>query len=835
MHRFVDEAIRDVRYVLRSLARNPGFAVVAILALAVGIGANTAIFSVLKSLLTKSVAELPGIWVPTPFANPNGAVSIFEVKREDLSTAALVSSWNFRQWKDRVSAFEEVAGWRFLYLNLSGGDKPEQVQGLTVSAPFLSLLGAEVQLGRNFLPGEEQAGREKVAILSHGLWERRFAADREVVGRQILIENQSYTVVGILSPAFRIFRVLDRPIDIFLPLTIDRDAVSDDHNLYVYARLRRGIALDQAVSELDSFYRSFDRQDPKTNDSWTASVNSMDPDGWPPYKRAAAFPVVFLLIAAVGLVLIIACTNIASLMLARATFRRKEMAVRGALGAGRLRLVGQMLTESTLLGLTGGVVGILCAIWGIHVLNTYVPNQMLRRIDDFRLDIIGLAFSVFVSIVCGLTFGVLPALRSARVPPHQALSECGRSSSGVSTNRLGNVLVISQMALATLLLTSALLLLQSSLTLQRMPRGLDLNNVLTMKISLSGARYPQGRQVSSFYDEVLQRIQRSPGIQSASLISFLPMARQTIVYPVRIESRVASSPDGALAARYAIVGREYFETMRIPLLSGRGFSSNDVDETRGVAIVSASTARILWPDSDAIGRQIRPDFPRERLFWIPESKNLALTVVGVVGDVRENSWAEEANLPLIYLPYRQNPLMLMHLVVRTTSDPLRLARVVQEQVWSVDKDQPVADIQTLEEAVAYRFVSERLTANLIMFFAAAAVLLTVIGLYGTLSYFVGQRRHEIGIRLALGAKPIDISKSIATKAFSLAVCGVAVGVILSLSLRNVLAHFLYGVGPTDPVTLILVSTLLTVVALVAGYFPARQAMTVDPMVVLRGE
>jgi len=421
------------------------------------------------------------------------------------------------------------------------------------------------------------------------------------------------------------------------------------------------------------------------------------------------------------------------------------------------------------------------------------------------------------------------------MPPHQALSESGRSSTGVSTNRLGNVLVISQMALATVLLTSALLLLQSSLTLQRMPRGLDLKNVLTMKISLPSAKYPQGHQVSRFFDEVVQRIQRLPGIQSASSISFLPMARQGIVYPMRIESRVSSSPDGPLTARYAIVGPDYFETMRIPVLSGREFSKNDADETRGVAIVSASTARLLWPNSDPIGRQIRPDFPRERLFWVPESKNLPLTVVGIVGDVRENSRAEAANLPLIYLPYPQNPLMLMHLVVRTTSDPLRSARVVQEQVWAVDKDQPVADIQTLEEIVAYRFVSERLTANLIIFFATAAVLLTAIGIYGTLAYSVGQRRHEIGIRMALGAKPSDISKSIKTEAFKLAVSGVAVGLILSVGLRNVLAHFLYGVGATDPITLILVSTLLTGMAVIAGYLPARQAMSVDPMVVLRGE
>ncbi|HYR89192.1 MAG TPA: ABC transporter permease [Terriglobia bacterium] len=835
---WLERAHQDIQFASRALRKNFGFSVLTVMILALGIGGNAAIFSVLHSLSTKSVpsGDTAGIWTPSPFADPKRTVSVAEVKRDDRSKTDLVSPWAFAQWKDRVSAFEQIAGWRFLYLNLSGLDKPEQVQGLTVTAPFLSLLGAEFQSGRNFLPEEEQFGHEKVAILSSSLWNRRFGSDPNLVGQQIFIESQPYTVVGILSPAFRFIRVLDRPLDIYLALPIDRDIRPGlDHSLFVYGRLKAGISLDQAQTELDSFYRNFDRQFPQPNSMWTASVTSQEPNAWPLYKRAAAFPSVLLSFAAAGLVLAIACVNIASLMLARATFRRKEMAVRAALGASRLRLVRQLLTESVLLALIGGVGGILCAIGGIHLLNVYVPDQMLRRIDDFKLDITVLAFSVFISTVSGLICGVLPALRSARVPPNEALNESGRSSTGIHTNRIGNFLVTSQMALATVLLTSALLLLQSSLALQHRPRGLDLKNVLTLKISLPSAKYPEGQHVSRFYDDVVQRIQRLPGIQSASVISFPPMARQSIGYPVRIENRVSSSPDTPLIARYAIIGPEYFQTMRIPLLAGREFRRNDVDERRGVAIISANTARLFWPNSDPIGRQLRPDFPNERLFWIPESRNVPLTVVGIVGDVRENGRVEGTAPPLIYLPYLQNPVPLMHIVVRTASDPLGFAPLVQEQVWSVDKDQPIADIQTIEEIVAYRFVSERLTANLIMIFATAAVLLTAIGICGMLSYAVSQKRHEIAIRVALGARQSDISKSITTAAFRLALAGVGSGLILSVGLRNVLAHFLYGIGPTDPITFIAVSVLLTAVALLAGHFPARRATTVDPMVVLRGE
>ena len=493
-----DHLWQDLRHGLHLLQRNPGFTAVAVLMLALGIGANTAIFSVLNSVVAKAL----------PFANPDRTVSISEVKRDAPGVTDLVSDARYALWKDRLGmALEEVAGWRFLYLNISGRDEPEQVQGLTVTASFLPLLGAKLQLGRNLLPEEEHKGREKVAVLSDSLWKRRFGADTSIVGQYITIEGEPYLVAGVLSPKFHFIRVLDRPLDIYIPLVTDRDSSKTfDHNLFVYGRLKPGVSVDQAKAQLDSVYRALDADRPTTDESWTVSMTPLDYGSF--FQRATAYPLILLLLAAVGLVLLIACANVAALLLARATFRHKEMAVRTALGAGNSRLVRQMLTESLLLALIGEAAGVVVAIAGIRLLNVWIPDMMIRRIADFEINASVLAFSLVVTLLSAMVFGIFPAWQSSRVPPNDALKEAGRHSTGARTRRGSNVLVISQVALSMLLLTSALLLMRSSLLLQGMSRGLDLTNALTMKISLPTSKYSDGPAISNFYQDVLQRIQR---------------------------------------------------------------------------------------------------------------------------------------------------------------------------------------------------------------------------------------------------------------------------------------------------------------------------------------
>lgn len=819
--RLFDELKQDVRHALRSFVRNPAFTIVAVLTLALGIGANAAIFSAVNAVLVK----------PLPFRNPDQLVNILETDLNNRSILGPVSAGNFVDWKDRAPAFEEIAPWRFEYFNLTGRDEPERVQGLRVSASFLPMLGARTQLGRPFLTEEEQRGHEKVVVVSDALWHRRFARDSTVVGQKVNIEGEPYTVVGILAPDFHFFDVLDRPIDIYVPLTFDVGPLDRrSHNLNVYARLNSGVSRDQAQSQMDGLYRRFGQAYPQTNATLGARVISL-PEAFTHNSR----PVLFLLLSAVGLVLFIACANIANLILARATVRQREMALRTALGAGRARLVRQMLTESLLLALLGGMAGILAAVWGVHVLNNLIPTTVVNRIQDFELDVRVLTFSFAISLLCGLVFGMVPALQSSRVPLNETLKEAARSSTaGTHTRRMGRLFVIAEVALAVVLASGALLLIRSALLLQGMPRGLNLHNVLTMQIWLPHAKYPDGRQVGRFYHDVLQHIERVPGVESASVINFPPLAVQSSGVAFSIDGRAPAEPGERLVARYAVIDPRYFRTMNIPLLSGRAFTDSDADEVHGVAIISASMARRFWPNEDPIGRHIRPQFPQQKDFWVAESQNLPLTIVGVVGDVREEGPVLQGrNDALLYLPYLQNPSSLMHLLVRTPSDPLQWVNAVRRQVWAVDKDQPVFDVKTMDDVAAGTFGQSRVLGELTGSFATAALLLAAVGIYGLLSYVVSQRTHEIGIRTALGAQPHHILQAILSEGVKLGLVGVGMGLVASLGLTRLIASLLFGVGATDPLTFAGVALLLLAVTLAACYVPARRATSVDPFVALR--
>jgi putative ABC transport system permease protein len=809
---------QDVCHGARMLRGNPGFAAMATLTLALGIGANTAIFSVVNSVLLK----------PLPFKEPKRLVIIWETSLKNRATTSPISSADFIDWKDQTRAFEQIAAWRFLYFNLSGRGEPERVQGLTVSASFLPLLGAQVQAGRIFLPEEEQIGYDKVAILSDALWRRRFAADPKVVGQKINIEGEPYTVVGILASTFQIFRVLNRPLDIYVPLTFDHSRLNrEDHDTFVYARLKPGVALNQAQSEMDGLYHRLEREYPLTNSARGARVIPMN-EGF----AADIRPTLLLLLAAGGFILLIACSNVANLALARATFRQREMAVRAALGASSRRLVRQVLTENLILALTGGAAGTLVAFCGTRILNDLIPYQALKRMHNFDLDVRVLGLTLLISLLSGVISGVAPALRFARLKDLQKAWE--RSSTGVRASRMGGLVVISEVALAVALLCCAVLLIRSSMFLLGMPRGINPHYVLTMQVWLPRAKYSDAHQVTNFYREVLRRIQQLPGVESASAINFPPLALQSTTVNLTIEGHKPSSPDEVLNARCWVIGPEYFRTMNIPLLSGRTFTDHDADETHGVAIISASTARRFWPHSDPIGYQIRPQFTQQRYFWIPESKNLPLRIVGVVGDVRYDGLADNDQAQ-IYLPYLQNPSSIMNLVVRTASDPLRLTNAVRGQVWAVDKDQPLFDIKTVEDVVADSFARPHWLASLLGSFAALALLLAALGIYGLISYAVSQRTQEIGIRMALGAQSGDLLTLVLRKGMGLTLAGLVIGLSSALVMAGLLRSFLFGVKPSDAVSFAGAALLLAGVALLACYIPAQRAMRVDPMVALRHE
>ena len=810
---------RDARYGARMLRRNPSFVAVVTLTLALGIGANTAIFSVVNSVLLK----------PLPFIDPNRLVIIWENDTKNRATNSPVSLSDFVDWKDQTGAFEQIAAWRFLYFNLSGRDEPERVQGLTVSASFLPLLGAQVQLGRTFLPEEEQIGRDKVVVLSDALWRRRFGEDPSLVGQKVDIEGEPHTVVGILAPSFHIFRVLNRPLDIYVPLTFDRSRLNRrDHDIFVYARLKPAVTLDQAQSEMDVLYRRLEQEYPQTNSSCGARVVSMS-EGFAGDIR----PTLLLLLFAAGFVLLIACANVGNLALARAVARQREMAVRASLGASPWRLLRQVLTENLLLALLGGAAGAVVAFWGIRILNDLVPYQAVRRLHDFGLDTRVLGFTLVISLLSGVLCSIAPALRFARLK--DLLKEAGRSSTvGLRTPRMASLLVISEVALAAALLCCAVLLIRSSLVLHGMPRGFNPDNVLTTQVWLPRAKYSNGHQVATFYRDVLQRIEKLPGVESASAVNFPPLAIQYTTVSFTIDGHIPSPPDEELNARCSVISPEYFRTMNIPLLSGRPFNDRDADETHGVAIISASMARRFWPDSDPIGYQIRPQFTRQRYFWIPESRNLPLTIVGIVGDVRHEGLAD-SNLPQLYLPYLQNPSSIMNLVVRTTSNPLRWANAVRSQVWDVDKDQPLFDTKTVEDIVADSFGRQHVLASLLGAFAAVALLLAAGGIYGLISYAVRQRTHEIGIRMALGAQSGEVLRLILRQGMGLTLAGLFIGLFGAVATASLLGNFLFGVKPTDPASFAAVALLLAGVAALACYIPARRATRVDLLVALHYE
>ncbi|HKP11016.1 MAG TPA: ABC transporter permease [Blastocatellia bacterium] len=800
-----EQFAQDLRFGARMLAKRPGFALVAILTLALGIGANTAIFTVIYGVLLR----------PLPFNDPDRVVWMWGAVR-DRGNRASVSPLDFLDYRARSQSFEEFAASISIPISftLTGSGEPERLSGAAVTTNYFAALGAKPMLGRSFVSDEEQAGRDRAVILSHSLWQRRFGADPQIVDRTITLDGQSFTVVGVMPPAIR----FPFDADLWRPISFDANPEMRQrkaHFLRPIGRLRADVTLDRAQAEIDTIARQLEEQYPDTNTKWTMLLVPLQ-------ERIVGDirPTLWILLGAVAFVLLIACSNVANLLLARSAARHREMAIRLALGASRWRIVRQMLTESLLLSLAGGVLGVLLALWGVGVLVSF-SDASIPRAAEIGVNAPVLAFTLIISLITGTLFGLVPALGASRPDLHDALKE-GTRSVGSARNRLRSFLVVVECTLAVVLLIGAGLLIKSFVRLQQVSPGFEAERVLTMRLDLPPTRYATPQQAASFFQRLQQSVAALPGVEAVGMISELPLSGQPNDGPFAIEGRPPDAPDQRPLADFRRVNHEYFRALGIPLLRGRPFTEQESQQSANVVIVSERLAEQYFPDEEAVGKHLRLDFMSKAPYEI----------IGVVGDVRHRALAFDV-YPAMYLPTLSLPRT--NLVVRAAGDPASLAIAVRKEVTAIDPQQPVAAVKTMGQWVSESVAQPRFRTLLLGIFAAVALLLSVIGIYGVMSYVVAQRTREVGIRMALGARPRDVLKLVVGQGMRLALAGVAIGVVAAYALTRLLETLLYEVSATDPATFAAIALLLTGVALLACYMPARRAAKVDPTVALRYE
>ncbi|HZS04058.1 MAG TPA: ABC transporter permease [Blastocatellia bacterium] len=811
--RLEDEMFQDLRYGFRLLIKNPGFTLIAVITLSLGIGANTAIFSVVNGVLLK----------PLPYPEPERLVRVFETSRNFPKFP--MSPGNFRDYRDQNTVFESFAVYTRNDLELSLGDKPERLAALIVSSGFFRALGFEPLLGREFNRDEELPGT-RVVVLSHSLWQRRFGGDPDIVGKKITLSGNPFTVVGVMPAGVQHvggdYRTLPHgeSVDVWWPMGLEAKSPRFAHFLNTIGRLKPGVTREQADAEFNAIAGRLAEQYPDTNEAWRIRTVALHEEI---VGRTRA--TLLVLLGAVFFVLLIACVNVANLMLVRATAREREVAVRSALGAGRARLIRQMLTESLLVAALGGLSGLLLARLAISALIRLGPEQ-LPRLQMISIDGRILAFTLATSLLTGLLFGMAPAFQSMKLSLNELLKEGGRAmSGGTRQRRLRDALVITEVALALVLLVGAGLLLRSFLKLQQTDPGFRPEGVMTMSLSLPRARYSEPDKIVAFYDRLIERVSALPGVQSVGLTSDLPWTGYDENAGFSIEGKTfppGQDPHG----RYHFASPDYFRTIGVPLVAGRWVNSGDVRKAPQVVLINQSMARRYWPEGNAVGGRITFSDKPKGEDW--------MTVVGVTSDVKDYPTSAEAE-PAFYWPLAQQPNGEMILAIRTSVDPFTLVEAVRSQTRSLDKDLPLADVRTLEAIATAATGGQRFTLLLVSLFAATALALAAVGIYGVMSYLVTQRTHEIGIRMALGAGTVDVLGLVLRQGMRLAAAGVATGLAAAFALTRLMESLLFGVRPTDPVTFIGIPLVLAGVALVACYFPARRAMKTDPMVALRYE
>jgi predicted permease len=810
--------LQDIRYAFRMLRKSPGFTAVAVLTLALGIGANTAIFSLVNAVLLH----------PLPFKNPNRLVVLFESDLKEAESQAPPTPADFRDWRDRSNVFEELVAWRNWSYSVEGTSQAEEVLGTRVSADFFRMVGVKPYLGRAFTTQEEQVGRDQVVVLSYGFWQRHFAAARDVIGKNLTIDGKPFVIVGVLPANFRFLPT--RHVDLWMPFAFTAsDLKRGNHTIAVWGRLKPGISLGQAQAELSGIAHQLAQAYPDTNADWGVRVVP-----WRETMVKDIRPSLLLLSGAVWLVLLLACANVASLLLARSAGREKEVAIRRSLGASPQRLIRQLLTESALLALVGGAIGLPLAFLGLKVLMALIPGGILPRLNPIGVDRAALGFTFGLSLLTGFLFGLAPARYASKINLTESLKEGGASSTpSLHRGRLHNLLVVLEFALAVMLLAGAGLMIQSFLHLRSVNPGFSPKNVLTMEMSLASSKYASAQQVADFYQQVLQRIDTLPGVRYGGAVDFLPLTFDVRV-PIVIEGRPATAPGQETMARYRVISPAYFRAMDVPLLKGRYFTEQDTQTAPGVMIVNQDMARRFWPGEDVIGKRVRPMFPESQAPWNPLSNGEWLTIVGVVPNVRDEPLNVELE-PEMYMSYLQAPSSTMYLVIRTASDPTGLASAVRSAIRNVDKDQPVFDVRPMEELVSESISRPRFNMIVLGIFAGLALVLAMTGIYAMISHWASQRTHEIGIRMSLGAQPVDVLRLVVGQGVRLALTGVIVGMVAAFGLTRVMTSLLYGAGAGNSLIFATVAILLLIVALAACYIPARRAMRVDPMVALRHE
>ncbi|MGA2736944.1 MAG: ABC transporter permease [Bryobacteraceae bacterium] len=805
-----------MRYAIRTLRRSPGFTIIALLTLALGIGANTAIFSFVNGVLLK----------PLPYRDPHGIVLVWEKPPGGGRNG--ISTLNFLDWKNQNAVFEHMAAVNFGgAVTLTGSGRPEELQGARVSASYFDIFGVQAVLGRTFAADEDQSGKSQVVILSHRLWENRFGADRAIVGRTLTLNGKPCTVIGVL-PAHGPF---DRSYaQLWTPLAFEpRDMTRDYHWMISFARLKPGVTLEKAQAAMDAIGARIAEAYPESNKGWGVTVERFEDQIVGPQLRRS----LLVLLAAVGAILLIGCANLANLTLARGAAREREIAVRASLGAGSWRLIRQLLTENLLVAGAGGALGLALGYAMIRGLIRLAPPYSLPSEADVSIDLHILLFTLGVSLLTALLFGLMPAIHASRVDPASSMKEGGRSAtSGTSRARLRSALIVAEVALAFVLLAGAGLLVGSFFRMLQVDTGFTSTNVMTARLPIARDRFVHPGQLLQYIRSLDERLRSAPGVRDVAFSNVLPMQGWGDGMPFLIAGRAFVDRANRRACFYKRVTSSYFRTLDIHLIRGRGFTDRDTPGGAPVTVINQEMAKRYFKGEDPIGKRI---LIQEILYGQPGlGPEIPWEVVGIVGDEQTGSLVDTKSAG-VYVTFDQSPTNDVNMVLRGSLDPRTLTSAINAAVHAVDKDQAIADLQTLEEIKAGTVSSDRMQTMLLAIFAALALLLAAIGIYGVIGYSVTQRTHELGIRAALGASRGSLLAMVIRRGMGLTAVGLAIGVAGALALTRLLGSLLFGISPRDPVTLIVVAAVLSGVALLACYIPARRAAGVDPMVALRYE
>jgi putative ABC transport system permease protein len=808
------ELIQDLRYGMRMLLKSPGFTAVAIIALALGIGANTTIFSAINALILS----------PLPYRDSERLVMVWEYNRTRNQHQNVINPGNFLDWRDQNTVFEEMATFADYRTNLTGKEEPVEIPAQVATANLFRVLGVEPIKGRSFT--DEDAGSDaSPVIISYNLWQTRFGGDPRIVGQTITLNGNESTVLGVMPAGFQWFikkgSLTGKPAELWTAVKFtEANRVRRGRSWSAVGRLKQGVTYEQAQAEMNTIGSRLEQQYAQFNTGWGVEVVPLREQFVGEIR-----PALWILLGAVGFVLLIACANVANLLLARSTARHREIAIRTALGASRMRVIRQLLTESLLLSALGGIFGLLLAWWGLETLVALSPRDLVS-IDKISINMTVLAFTLGVSFLTGVIFGIAPAMEATRLNTSEMLKEGGKTISGSPrTRRLRAAFVIVEVALSLVLLVGAGLMVKSFFRLQSVNPGFEADNLLTMRVILPANKYKEDPQRIAFFKQARERIEALPGVKSAGAISFLPFAGLGAATSFKIEGRPEPGAGQRLVTDVRVTDENYFRTMNIPLISGRTFNEHEETEPRHVIVINETLARKHFPGEDPIGK---------RLTVAMSDNPVPTEIIGVVGDVKHMGLDSETKA-MVYWPHPELAYGGMTIVIRTANDPLQLAAPAQAAIQAIDPNQPVSDVRTMNQLLAESVARTRFNTLLLGLFSAVALVLAAVGIYGVISYSVTQRTHEIGLRMALGASARDVLGMVVGQGMSLVVIGVGLGLIAAFALTRLMSSLLFGVSALDPLTFVLVSLLLAGVALLACYLPARRAMRVDPMTALRYE